>query len=69
MAATSQTEYKIRPPFKTKFRAAEAKPLIEKVIHDVLATGSEQDCGKQIAEQAKEALKGLKKDAHYKYLV
>ena len=65
----AQTEYKIRPQFKSKFRSAEAKPVIEKVISDCLATSEEASLAKDIAESVKEKLKGLKKDSHYKFMV
>ena len=35
-AAKAQTEYQIRPPFKAKFRPAEARALIEKLIPDLV---------------------------------
>ena len=50
MAANHQTEYKIRPPFKTKFRSAEAKPLIENAVQECLARCSDATLAKEIAE-------------------
>jgi len=36
LAATDQANYNIRPPFKDKFRAAEAKAVIEQLIPDIV---------------------------------
>jgi hypothetical protein len=66
---TAQTEYTIRPPFKTKFRSAEARPLIEQIISDCLARSNQATMAHEIAEKTKDALKGLKKDSHYKFMV
>ena len=35
-AAKAQTQYQIRPPFKAKFRPAEAREAIEKLIPDMV---------------------------------
>jgi len=35
-AAKAQTNYQIRPPFKAKFRPAEARATIEKLIPDLV---------------------------------
>ena len=35
-AAKAQTQYQIRPPFKSKFRPAEARAAIEKLIPDLV---------------------------------
>lgn len=50
IANKHQTEYTIRPPFKAKFRSAEAKPLIEKIIADRLAQSDETNIAHDIAE-------------------
>lgn len=67
----SNTEYKIRPTFKQKFRSAEAKPLIEKVIQDTLALGDKVTgpVPKLIADSVTQELQGLKKDQRYKFIV
>lgn len=36
IAATDNANYNIRPPFKDKFRAAEAKAAIERVLPDIV---------------------------------
>lgn len=47
---TAQTEYTIRPPFKAKFRSAEARPLIEKIISECVARSDEATMAHEIAE-------------------
>ena len=73
MASTHNIEYKIRPPFKTKFRKAEAQPLIEKVITDTLMMAGTYDntqaMAKAIADKSKSELQSLKKDERYKFIV
>lgn len=64
-----QTEYTIRPPFKAKFRSAEARPLIEQIISECVARSDQETMAHEIAERTKDALKGLKKDSHYKFMV
>ena len=58
--ATHNIEYKIRPPFKTKFRKAEAQPIIEKVITDTLLIagtfGNTSEMAKAIADKTKSEL-------------
>jgi len=69
---SNNTEYKIRPSFKAKFRNAEARPLLEKVVNDCLLQVDSTDTSvttKLIADRVKDELKGLKKDDHYKYIV
>ena len=36
LAATDQANYNIRPPFKDKFRSAEAKTVIEGLLPDIV---------------------------------
>jgi hypothetical protein len=36
VAVTEHSNYNIRPPFKDKFRAAEAKAIIEKLLPDLV---------------------------------
>jgi len=43
--------------------------LIEKVVNDALAARDHSDLAKTIADKCKEALKDLKKDARYKFMV
>jgi tctex1 domain-containing protein 2 len=68
---SNNTEYKIRPPFKAKFRNAEARPLIEKVVADCLlqVDADTSVTAKLMADKVKDTLKGLKKDERYKYIV
>lgn len=40
LAVTENSNYNIRPPFKDKFRPAEAKAAIEKLIPDLVLTYS-----------------------------
>ena len=68
MNSQHTTEFNIRPQFKHKFRSAEARPLIEKVVNDALAARDHSDLAKTIADKCKEALKDLKKDARYKFM-
>jgi hypothetical protein len=36
LAVTENSTYNIRPPFKDKFRAAEAKAVIERILPDIV---------------------------------
>ena len=66
--------YQIRPQFKDKFRPAEAKERIEKIVHEQLK-GKQKNAAelntltKEIADQCKKELKDLGKDKRYKFLV
>ena len=60
-AQTNKT-YQIRPPFKDKFRPAEAKKIIEEIVHKKLANANyspndQPVWTKEIADQTKQALK------------
>ena len=49
--AKAQTEYQIRPPFKSKFRPAEARALIEKLIPDLVRTHQQRSTRVQAAAE------------------
>eukprot|EP00347_Sterkiella_histriomuscorum_P006076 403354159 len=70
----SNKTYQIRPPFKDKFRPAEAKEKIEKIVREKLKnaqyTSNElPQWTRDIADETKQELKNLGKDKRYKYLV
>ena len=46
-AAKAQTQYQIRPPFKAKFRPAEARAAIEKLIPELVRTHKQRDTRQQ----------------------
>ena len=50
--AKVQTEYQIRPPFKNKFRPAEARATIEKLIPDLVRQYQQRQTKAQAAQQA-----------------
>ena len=70
----SNKTYQIRPSFKDKFRPAEAKEKIEKILATMLKnvqyTQSDlPQLTREIADKTKSDLKALGKDKRYKYLV
>ena len=70
----SNKTYQIRPSFKDKFRPAEAKEKIEKILREKLKNAQYQSnelpqWNRDIADQTKQELKNLGKDKRYKYLV
>ena len=70
----SNKTYQIRPSFKDKFRPAEAKEKIEKILREKLKNAQYNSTElpqwtRDIAEQTKQELKNLGKDKRYKYLV
>ena len=46
-AAKAQTQYQIRPPFKAKFRPAEARAAIEKLIPELVRQHKQRDSRQQ----------------------
>lgn len=82
-SAAADTNYSIRPSFKDKFRAAEAKSAIERVIPDIVlkhsslqparsdgeAVDSKQLLSRELSGAVNQALKELKKDERYKFVV
>lgn len=79
LAVTENSTYNIRPPFKDKFRAAEAKAVIERILPDIVLKHSSPQAAdgadpKHILSQAlsqavTQALQDLKKDERYKFVV
>jgi Tctex-1 family len=80
-AQADSANYSIRPPFKDKFRAAEAKAVIERIIPDIVlkhstlqlsqseAVDRREQLSKELSQQVNQALKDLKKDERYKFVV
>ena len=81
-AAQDNSNYNIRPPFKDKFRAAEAKTVIEQLVPDIVLKHSGQplvvdgvavdpkhELSKELSQAVNQALRELKKDERYKFVV
>ena len=52
--AKAQTQYQIRPPFNAKFRPAEARALIEKLIPDLVRQYKQRGGKEEVAAAAQE---------------
>ena len=65
--------YQTQPLFKDKFRPAEArqkiKEYVDRRLEQAVADNEIQNLVREMAEEAKNIVRGLNKDQRYKYVV